>query len=130
PAGRSRMLRRQALRPMPYRYSMLFGSLIAIAPGRLDAQTDVFFSFHSNPWMNLHHILWSKGEGASLPDGMPEAERAAWSTGIEFYAPYARRDLILDEQLIAIKEALRTTEARTNLDGVPIDSGIRATLER
>src|SRR5215469_6322263 len=124
------MPRRQALKPMPRRYAVLFACLMAIATGRLEAQADTFFSFHSNPWMNLHHILWSKGEGAPLRDAMPEAERAAWTAGIAFYASYSRRDLLFDEQLIAIKEALRTVEARTNLNGLSIDSGIRTTLER
>jgi hypothetical protein len=80
--------------------------------------------------MNLHHILWSRGEGAPLPADMPEADRVVWAAGIEFYAPYSKRNLIFDAELIAIKEALRTEEERTSLDGLPIDSGVRATLER
>jgi hypothetical protein len=43
---------------------------------------------------------------------------------------YSKRDLAFDEELIGIKEALRTAEARTSLDGLPIDSGVRTTLER
>jgi len=68
--------------------------------------------------MNLHHILWSRGEGALLPADMPDAERTAWAAGIEFYAPYSKRNLILDDELIAIKEALRTAERRTEPRGV------------
>jgi len=94
------------------------------------AQADALFSFHSNAWLNLHHILWSKGEGAPLPVDMPEAERTAWAAGIELYAPYSKRNLISDDELIATKEALRTVEARTSLDGLPIASGVRTTLER
>jgi hypothetical protein len=44
---------------------------------------------------------------------MPEAERTAWSAGIALYAPYSKRNLIFDEELIAIKEALRTAEGKT-----------------
>ncbi len=53
-----------------------------------------------------------------------------FSAEIEFYAPYSKSNLIFNEELIAIKEALRTAEARTSLDGLPISSGVRATLER
>jgi hypothetical protein len=112
------------------RFAVLAACAIAIAQERPMAQADAFFSFHSNAWLNLHHILWSKGEGAPLPADMPEAERTAWAAGIELYAPYSKRNLILDEELIAIKEALRPAEERTNLDGLPIDSGVRTTLER
>jgi hypothetical protein len=61
---------------------------------------------------------------------MPDAERQAWQAAIEFYAPYSRKNLIFDNELIAIKEALRTAENNTNLDGVTIDNGVKATLER
>src|SRR5688572_17039586 len=112
------------------RLAVLLGAAIAIAQKRPIAQADVFFAFHSNAWLNLHHILWSKGEGAPLPADMPEPERSAWAAGLEFYAPYSKRDLVFDEELIAIKEALRTAEAMTSLDGLPIDSSVRTTLER
>jgi hypothetical protein len=115
---------------MPRRHAIILAFLIVSASRVRGAEADNLFSFHSNPWMNLHHILWSKGEGAPLPNDMSEAERAAWTEGIEFYAPYAKRNLIFDEELIAIKEALRTAEARTSLDGLPIPSAVRATLER
>lgn len=109
-----------------------FGLLLicAIVPGRLMAQADTLFSFHSNAWMNLHHILWSRGEGAPLPEHMQEAERKVWVAGIEFYAPYSKRNLIFDDELITIKESLRTAEGKVSLKGLKIDSGVRATLEQ
>jgi hypothetical protein len=111
---------------------VVFGALIAIAaaPGRPRAQSDALFSFHSNPWLNLHHILWSRGDGAPLPAAMSDADRAAWTAGIESYASYSKRNLIFDEELVAMKEALRTTEGRTSLEGLPIAGGARETLER
>ena len=42
---------------------------------------------------HLHHILWARGEPATPPADMPETERSAWSEGIAFYAPYAKRNL-------------------------------------
>ena len=109
--------------------AVLLATAIALTPGCPIAQADALFSFHSNAWLNPHHILWSKGEGALLPPDMPAAERSAWAAGIAFYAPYSRRNLF-DDELIAIKEALRTAEGRTSLDGLRIDSGVRTTLER
>ena len=110
--------------------AVLVACAIAIARPRPTAQADALFSFHSNPWLNLHHILWSRGDGAPLPADMPEADRTAWAAGIELYAPYSKRNLIVDDELIKIKEALRTTEEKTNLDGLAIDSGVKTTLER
>jgi hypothetical protein len=118
------------MRIMSRRCAVLLAVAILLAQGHPTAQADALFSFHSNVWLNLHHILWSKGDGAPLPPDMPEPERSAWAAGIEFYAPYSKRDLVFDEELIAIKEALRTAEGRTSLDGLPIDSGVRTTLER
>jgi hypothetical protein len=115
---------------MSRHFAVLLACAIGIAQGRPTAQTDALFSFHSNAWLNLHHILWSRGEGAPLPADMPEAERTAWATGIDLYAPYSKRNLIFDDELIKIKEVLRTGEGKTSLDGLAIDSGVRTTLER
>lgn len=93
-------------------------------------QADALFEFHSNPWLNLHHILWARGEPATPPADMPDTERSAWSEGLASYAPYAKRNLLFDEELVKIKESLRTVEARASLDGVAIDGSIKATLER
>jgi hypothetical protein len=94
------------------------------------AQSDSLFSFHSNPWMNLHHILWSRGKGAPLPPDMEEADRKVWEAGIQAYAPWSKRNLIFDDELVAIKEALRTAGEKETLEGLPIDAGVRTTLER
>src|SRR6266496_3964496 len=77
---------------MSRRFPVFLAGAIAIA------QADALFSFHSNAWLNLHHILWSKGEGAPLPADMPEAERTAWAAGIEVYAPYSKRNLLFDDE--------------------------------
>jgi hypothetical protein len=115
---------------MYLRFGLLLVCAIAILPGRLMAQADPLYSFHSNSWMNLHHILWSRGEGAPLPGHMQESERKVWAAGIEFYASYSKRNLIFDEELITIKEALRTAEGKVSLEGLKSDSGVRVTLER
>jgi hypothetical protein len=111
-------------------FAVLLACAIAVVQGRPMAQADALFSFHSNAWLNLHHILWSRGEGAPLPADMPETERAAWAAGIERYAPYSRRNLLSDDELIKIKEALRTAEGKTGLDGLAIGGEVKTTLER
>jgi hypothetical protein len=62
------------------------------------------FFFRSNAWLNLHHILWSSGQGASVPADMPEAERTAWATGIEFYAPYSNRNAAIGSTRVAERD--------------------------
>jgi hypothetical protein len=59
----------------------ILAALIANRQGRPAAQADALFSFYSNPWMNLHHILWSRGQGSPLPADMPDTEREAWTAG-------------------------------------------------
>jgi hypothetical protein len=103
---------------------------IVAASARPAAQAGALFEFHSNPWLNLHHILWARGERAAPPADMPDAERSVWNEGIAFYAPYVKRNLLFDEELLTIKEALRTVETETSLDGVAMESGVKATLER
>src|SRR2546428_13001221 len=99
------------------RFAVLLASAIAVAQARPMAQADAFFSFHSNAWLNLHHILWSRGEGAPLPADLPEAERTGGAAGIEFYTPYSRRNLISDDDLTPIKAAIRNVDVRTSLAG-------------
>jgi len=58
---------------------------------------------------------------ATPPADMPETERSAWSEGIAFYAPYAKRNLLFDDDLPEIKESLRAVETNASLDGVAIE---------
>jgi hypothetical protein len=105
------------------------GAVVAVLV-HLAAQSNALFEFHSNPWLNLHHILWAQGQRAGPPAEMTEPDRSAWAEGIAFYAPYAKRDLLFDQDLVKIKVALRAAETNTSLDGVAIDPGVKATLER
>ena len=54
---------------MVARAALLLACVAAIvaAPERPAAQGDALFEFHSNPWLNLHHILWAHGERAAPP---------------------------------------------------------------
>ena len=107
---------------------LAFTLMVSTVPVRSTAQLHALFAFHSNPWLNLHHILLAKGEGAAVPPDIPEAEGKEWADGVESYARWSKRSLF-DEKLLQIKEALRTAHGRASLDGLTIDAGVKATLE-
>ena len=105
------------------------GCCVAFAVNGSNAQPRQLFTFHSNPWLNLHHYLRAGVRGMPAPDGLSVEEQKQWTAAVEFYKPYAQRDLF-SEELHVITEALRTAESKATLDGVAIDAGLKATLER
>jgi len=109
---------------------VLLTSAIAIAPIRSAAQSNALFAFHSNPWLNLRHFVRASARGGPAPTGLSEEESRQWAAGVEFYKPYGQRDLLFDEGMRDIKSALRGAEGRTSLEGITIDAGLKATLER
>jgi hypothetical protein len=104
--------------------------VVALASALPAAQPKPLFSFHSNAWLNLHHYIRANARGGPAPTGLSEAERALWAAGVEFYKPYAARDLSFDQGMIQIKNALHGAEGKTSLDGVKIDPALRTMLER
>lgn len=105
-------------------------AFVAILPALLSAQQRPLFTFHSNPWLNLHHYVRSNARGGPPPTGLTPEDAARWAAGVEFYKPYAARDLVRDEGMIAIKTALRGGEGKARLDGIALDAPLRTTLER
>jgi hypothetical protein len=101
---------------------------IALTLSAPSAQQSLF-TFHSNPWLNLHLHLRAGVRGMPPPSGLSTDEQAQWAAAVGFYKPYAQRDLGSDE-MRAINDALRGAENRTTLEGVGIDAELRATLER
>jgi hypothetical protein len=87
------------------------------------------FTFHSNPWLNLHHHLRAGVRGMPAPSGLTPDAQAQWAAAVDFYNSYAQRDLGSDE-MRAINDALRSAENRATLDGVAVDTELKATLER
>jgi hypothetical protein len=108
----------------------LLAMLVGIAVASPAAQQKPLFSFHSNAWLNLHHYVRSNARGGPAPNSLTEAERAQWAAGVEFYKPYAARDVLRDDGMVAIASALRGGEGRTNLDGVAIEPELKSMLER
>ena len=118
------------MRVMSPRLFVLLACAIAIVPERPTAQADALFAFHSNPWLNLHHFVRASARGGPAPTGLSEDDSRQWAAGVEFYKPYSQRDLLFDEELRNIKSALRGAEGKTSLEGIKIDAGLKATLER
>ena len=109
---------------------LVLASVVAIATMRPAAQSNALFAFHNNPWLNLHHFARASARGGPAPTGLSEEESTHWAAGVESYKPYAARDLLRDDGMVGVKSALRGAEGTTSLDGIEIDAGLKATLER
>jgi hypothetical protein len=88
------------------------------------------FTFHSNAWLNLHHYIRAAARGGPAPTGLTPDEQKPWAAGVEFYKPYAARDVLRDDGMVAIASALRAAEGKNSLDGIAIDAALKTTLER
>ncbi len=80
----------------------LIAFLVWIASAYPAAQPKSLFSFHSNAWLNLHHYVRVNGRGAPGPGGLTPAQQKDWAEGVEFYKPYAVRDVLRDDGMVAI----------------------------
>jgi hypothetical protein len=108
----------------------LLASLLAVAGVLPSAQQKPLFSFHSNAWLNLHHYVRASARGGGGPVGLSDEQQPQWQAGVAFYKPYAARDVLSDDGMVAIASALRDAEGKTSLDGIAIDAPLKATLER
>jgi len=109
----------------------LIAALAALASAIPVAQQKPLFSFHSNAWLNLHQYVRLVARGVpAAPASLSEQERAQWATGVESYKPYGQRDLLFDQGMVAIGHALRGAEGKKSLEGIKIETDLRATLER
>lgn len=111
-------------------WAALLASLLAVAAGLTSAQQKPLFSFHSNAWLNLHHYVRANARGGRGPAALTDEQQRQWQQGVDFYKPYAARDVLRDAGMVAIASALRGAEDKTSLDGIAIESSLKATLER
>ncbi len=102
------------------------------------------FEFRTGFWVSLHHHL--RGEARRLPGALegkfvrrpdpstlPADERAAWESALAVYArTMAPRDLLFDEDLVKIKNALAEVDPQSNLSAVRdrLDADSLEALER
>jgi hypothetical protein len=110
----------------------LLATLVWVVAASLAGQKPLF-SFHSNAWLNLHQFVRLVARGGPPPtevSRLSDQERAQWAKGVEFYAPYAKRDVLFDQGMVDVGTALRRAEGKPNLDGITLDADLKMTLER
>jgi hypothetical protein len=91
----------------------------ARAPSQPEAEHRRLFDFHSQRWVNLHHVLFHEGmlrngddtrEQPKLrvdDEHFSDDERAAWRASVAFYAEtVSKRSVVMDDGLIAVNAAL------------------------
>lgn len=84
----------------------------------------------SNLWLNLHHFLRVVARGEPAPANLTADERAIWDRAVAAYAAkYATRDLLRDEGMVAIKEALRNVRNDAALPEIPSEPDLKELLE-
>ena len=88
------------------------------------------FAFYNNRWVNLHHFLRLSARGGPAPTGLSDEDNRTWTAGVEFYKRYADRDLLFDDGMVEIKNALRTAEVKGTLEGLVLDAGVKGTIDR
>jgi hypothetical protein len=92
--------------------------------------TPPLFSFHSNPWLSLHHFIRAVARQDLTKVEMSPEERTVWNAGVMFYKPYGQRDVLRDDGMVTIAHALHDAERQASLDGVDIDANLRRTLQQ
>jgi hypothetical protein len=103
--------------------------------------TTANLEFHSDFWMNLHHVLyaaaWDRrpekgvaraaGESVGFETALSQDEQRAWDTAVDVYArDVAPKDLLFDYQLTDVKIALG--EANEDLAGVALPAALKTAL--
>jgi hypothetical protein len=89
--------------------------------------------FHSDFWMNLHHVLHAASRGARIENvtafDFSPAEQRTWDSAIEVYkGGYAHKDLLFDREMERIK--IEIGRANGNLNAARIPEDIRKALEQ
>lgn len=84
-------------------------ALAFLAASPSPAPAPPLFTFHCNEWVNLHHFLRAAGRGMPLDLGaLTPDERATWDRAVALYGgSYSQRDVLFDDGMVAIKNALR-----------------------
>jgi hypothetical protein len=88
------------------------------------------FTFQSNLWVNLHHFLRAVARGEPAPAKLTSEERSVWDQAVAVYAAkYMNRDVLRDDGMVAIKEALRNVHGDGPLPDIPGEPDLKPLLE-
>ncbi len=89
------------------------------------------FEFHSGLWLNLHHFLYQQARQEGGEAGPAGKQDKDWSAALEYYRrTLARRDLLVDFEMVAIKDRLAEWEGVQNLQKSGLKAELIAALER
>lgn len=90
------------------------------------------FAFHSSPWINLHHFLWSqsKPKAKAVPEpAWSASEKAAWQAAIEYYrANLAERSPLFDRGMTDIRDRLAALPDSAAVTSAGLDSAVTTVL--
>ena len=95
---------------------------------RPETGTRRLFAVQSNFWINLHHFIRAVVRGMPAQAQLTAEERAVWDAGVATYKQYAARDLLMDEGMVAIKDALRRVPNDQTPPEFPNEPQLRSTL--
>jgi hypothetical protein len=91
------------------------------------------FRFQNSFWVNLHATLRGEARRRSLNlaaqidiGGLTDPERKAWSSALDAYEAYGRRNVIFDETLVHLNNWLSTISDTGDLSPIPKDIDARA----
>ena len=94
------------------------------------------FTFQNNFWVNLHHVVRGDARRADLKlpvtvplESLRPDERTAWSEALAAYADLSKLNLVFDDRLIVISNALSRVTGDTLPDGL-VEASVRHALLR
>lgn len=94
------------------------------------APTQPVFTFQSNVWVNLHHFLRAVARGEPVVAKLTAEERAVWDRAVATYAAkYMNRNVVHEEGMVAIKDALRRVRDDERLPEIPGEPELDGLLE-
>src|SRR5204862_7569298 len=100
------------MRPHMLRSLILVLSLPLVLAAHSSAPTPSLFTFHSNPWLNLHLQVRAGVRETPAPSGLSAEEREQWDAAVAVYNPYAQR-VLCEDGMVAITTALRAAENKS-----------------
>lgn len=89
-----------------------------------------YFAMQSNMWVNLHHFLRVVARGMPAAGDLSADERKAWDGAVAVYRQrYMNRDLLFDDGMVAINNALRVVPNDAVPDAIPGEPDLAALLQ-